>query len=87
MEIYYTSRYKRDFRKLPKLIQLRIVEREDWFMVDPFDARLKTHQLHGSLSALHAFSISSSYRIIFEFKESRKVALFLRVGQHDIYDI
>jgi mRNA-degrading endonuclease RelE of RelBE toxin-antitoxin system len=69
MEIYYTSRYKKDFRRLSKDIQSRIIEREDRFKVNPFDPRLRTHLLRGPLNLYHAFSINNTYRILFEFKE------------------
>ncbi|MDB5265439.1 MAG: plasmid stabilization protein [Parcubacteria group bacterium] len=86
MEILYTVRFKKDFHKLPKQIQLRALEREEWFLADPFDPRLKTHSLNGKLSKLYSFSITDSYRILFGFGEGRKVAEFFRIGRHDIYD-
>lgn len=86
MEINYSSRFEKDFRKLPSDIQKRALERESWFQENPFDTRLKTHPLKGPLDGLHSFSINGSYRIIFKFNDGKSSVWFLRVGTHDIYD-
>ncbi len=86
MEIFYSSKFEKEFRRLPKNIQKRALEREQWFRENPFDSRLHTHPLTGSLDGNHAFSINDSYRILFVFGDSRKTVTFLRAGNHDIYD-
>jgi mRNA-degrading endonuclease YafQ of YafQ-DinJ toxin-antitoxin module len=86
MEILYSSRFEKDFRTLPKIIQKQAIERERWFRADVYDARLKTHSLKGPLRGLHSFSIYTQYRILFEFSPNKKEVYFLRVGTHDVYN-
>ena len=86
MEILYTARFEKDFRKLSKHVKESALERELWFRADPFDSRLKTHRLHGKLVGLYAFSLSGSHRVLFEFGDSKGRVHFLRIGSHDIYD-
>ncbi len=69
MQILYSSRFRKDLRKLSKELQIRAIERESWFRKDPHDLRLKTHALKGKLAGLYSFSVSNSYRILFKFVE------------------
>lgn len=86
MEIFYSSRFERDFRGLAKDIQKRAIEREEWFRSDIYDSRLKTHPLKGPLAGVYSFSVSPTHRILFEFGESKAIVHFLRIGNHDIYN-
>ena len=84
MDIYYSSEFKRRFKKLPMEIKLKALEKENIFSKNPLDSKLKTHKLFGKLSGRWAFSIDRKNRIIFSFK-NKKVVHFLSVGSHDIY--
>ncbi len=85
MKIYYSSKFAREYRKLPTNIKLRAEKREKVFRKDPFDPRLKTHKLKGILKDYLAFSIDYQYRIIFEFRDEDTV-WFHSVGTHKIYE-
>ncbi len=84
MEIDYSSRFVRQFKKLPQNVQEEALKREKLFRKNPFDPRLKTHKLSGTLKDFWAFSISYSYRIGFTFVQGDLVR-FHAVGTHDIY--
>ena len=84
MEILYSPKFARQYKKLPKDIQEKAEKLEHVFRSDPFDARLKTHKLQGALKEFYAFSINHSYRIIFDLPEEG-VARFYAVGDHSIY--
>jgi addiction module RelE/StbE family toxin len=84
MKIFYYSKFKHQYKKLPANIRLLAVEREKLFRKDPFDIKLKTHKLHGDLSEYWAFSINFQYRIIFDFVDDN-VVRFYNIGKHDIY--
>lgn len=86
MEIIYSSKFAKDYRKLPNIIKANAEELEKVFRADPFHSKLKTHKLRGKLSGFFAFSIGYKYRIIFEFANERSVVYFHAVGGHDIYD-
>lgn len=84
MEIRYTSKFERAFRKLPREIQTIAVEREVIFRSNFSDPRLHTHKLKGELGKYWSFSIDYSYRVLFE-KDSDGNVIFLNIGDHDIY--
>jgi len=86
MEIIYSSKFAREYKKLPDNIKDIAEEQESFFRKDPFDPKLKTHKLKGKLSGFLSFSIGSKYRIIFEFAREKNKVYFHSVGNHDIYD-
>lgn len=85
MEIIYSSKFAREYKKLPKEIKDLAEEQEIIFRKDPFDSKLKTHKLKGSLAGFLSFSIGYKYRIIFEFSKDKKIIYFHAVGDHDVY--
>ena len=84
MVIFYYSKFRQQFKKLPPDIKLLAANREKIFRKNPFNPKLKTHKLHGELSEFWAFSIDYQYRIIFDFVDEDKIR-FYSVGKHDIY--
>lgn len=84
MRIYYSSKFSREYKKLPKEAKILAEKQEKIFRKDPFDPRLKTHHLTGKLKDFLAFSIDFKYRIIFEFAD-KDIVWFYDVGTHDIY--
>lgn len=84
MEIRYSPKFMRQYKKLPGEIKSRVKKREVIFCKDPFDPRLKTHKLHGSQNGFMAFSVDYSYRIIFKLYGGE--AVFYEIGTHDIYE-
>jgi addiction module RelE/StbE family toxin len=84
MEIIYTSKFFRAYKKLPKEIKQKAQDKETIFRKNPFDDKLKTHKLNGELEDFWSFSIDPKYRIIFEMGE-KDTYYFHTVGNHDIY--
>lgn len=85
MDIFYSSKFAREYKKLPKEIK-RIAEKaENVFRQNPFDRKLKTHKLTGRLRGFFSFSIGYQYRIIFDLAKNKTTAFFHSVGNHDIY--
>ena len=85
MEIIYTSKFAREYKKLPRDIKDIAEKQEIIFRKNPFDARLKTHKLKGRLSGFLSFCIGHKYRIIFELTNDKKTTYFHSTGDHDIY--
>lgn len=84
MRIYYSSKFEREYKKLPKEIKKIAEEKEATFRKLPFDSKLNTHKLHGRLKEYWVFSVNEKYRIIFEF--AKKDAIwFHSIGDHSIY--
>ena len=79
-----SSRFKRSFAELPFNIQNLAVKKEAIFVRNPFDSHLKTHKLKGKMKGLWSFSVTYSYRIVFEFIKKDQV-IFYDIGDHKIY--
>ncbi|MBI2057687.1 MAG: type II toxin-antitoxin system mRNA interferase toxin, RelE/StbE family [Candidatus Yanofskybacteria bacterium] len=84
MKIFYYSKFKQQFKKLPKEIKSLATKKEKIFRINPFDLHPKTHKLHGELNEFWAFSINHQYRIIFDFAD-KNIIRFYAVGKHNIY--
>jgi len=84
MKIIYSTKFAREYRKLPLKIKKLAEKREQIFRKDPFESSLKTHKLTGKLKEYYSFSIDYQYRIIFEFVEKDNI-WFHSVGTHEIY--
>lgn len=84
MRIYYSSKFEREYKKLPRVIKGLAEERERLFRINPLGPKLDTHKLHGRLKEYWAFSIDNKFRVIFEFVE-KDVVWFHSVGDHSIY--
>ncbi|MFA4998916.1 MAG: type II toxin-antitoxin system YafQ family toxin [Candidatus Paceibacterota bacterium] len=86
MKVFYSSKFAREYRRLPLKIKKIAETREQIFRRNPFDSRLKTHKLKGSLKDFFSFSIDQKYRIIFEFIDSNTI-WFHSAGEHSIYKL
>ncbi len=86
MRIYYSSKFSKEYKALPLAVKKKAEEKELLFRKNPFDARLKSHKLKGSLHEFWSFSIDIRHRIIFEFSNNNTI-WFHSVGDHSIYEI
>jgi addiction module RelE/StbE family toxin len=84
MQIFYTKKFEREYKKLSKEIKLKVESREVIFRKNQHALTLKTHKLSGELGDFWSFSVDFSYRIIFEFVDQGNV-FFHSIGSHDIY--
>lgn len=85
MVIYYTPNFAKAYKKLPRTIKESAEKKEALFRNNPFDPKLKTHQLTGKLDGLWAFRINYKYRIVCEFVNKNEV-WFHAVGTHAVYN-
>lgn len=85
-KIFYTSKFAREYKKLPNHIKVLAEKAELVFRKNPFDHLLKTHKLSGKLKGLWSFSVGYKYRIIFEVTDDEAVC-FHAIGTHDIYHL
>lgn len=83
MEILYTSRFLRAYKKVSSEVKDKLEKKEKIIKKDIFDKTLKTHKLHGDFEGLYALSIDYRNRIIFELEGTTVV--FYDIGDHDIY--
>ncbi len=85
MIILYSSKFAREFKKLPKEVKKEAFKKEAIFRKNPHAPELKTHKLKGKFSDFYSFSINHSYRIIFEFAPKDTV-YFHAAGNHSVYE-
>lgn len=84
MKIYYAPNFKRQYQKLPLLVQREAEKKEKIFRSNPFDKRLRTHKLKGPLREYWSCSIDYRYRVVFRFMEHNLI-FFYAVGDHSVY--
>ena len=84
MDIFYTSKFERAFKKLDISIKRLAINKEQLFRENYRNPRLKTHKLNWKLEWYYSFSVDYSYRILFEFMDDWNV-LFLNIWDHNIY--
>lgn len=84
MQIYYSSKFAKEYKKLPLKVKKTAEKKEKAFRKDPFTHELKTHKLKGKLKDFWSFSIDRQYRIIFEFANKTTI-WFHSIGTHEIY--
>lgn len=85
IEIVLTSSFRRAFKRRirgNKKLEQRLRDRVATFQTDPFDARLRTHQLSGELEGFWSFSVDYDCRVVFSFVEPHR-ALFVDIGTHE----
>ncbi|OHB19685.1 MAG: hypothetical protein A2666_04070 [Parcubacteria group bacterium RIFCSPHIGHO2_01_FULL_47_10b] len=88
MRIKYARKFEKQLQKLPNRIQQKCFARIRIFEDNPYDSRLRTHHLSGTLSGRQAFWIDFRYRVIFIIADEKgqHVAYFSAIGTHAIYD-
>ncbi|HEY4495657.1 MAG TPA: type II toxin-antitoxin system mRNA interferase toxin, RelE/StbE family [Candidatus Paceibacterota bacterium] len=84
IKIVYAPRFVRDLDKLERDLQEEALEKIKSFYNFRNHKQLKVHKLHGPLKNRYSFSINYDYRIVFIFLSKSK-AVFLSIGNHDIY--
>ena len=84
MIIRLTSKFRKAYKKMPKMVKIKAEEKEKFFKDNPFDTRLDTHKLHGKYKEYWAFTVVGQYRIMFLFVGGKFVD-FINIGPHDIY--
>lgn len=85
MEISFSSSFRRTFKKKIKgnaELEVRFWQKVEIFIIDPFDASLKSHKLSGKLKDLWSFSLGYDERVLFYFTDDGN-AVFTDIGSHD----
>lgn len=84
MEVIYTNKFLKLYKKIPVKIKLLAEKKESVFRNNPNDVRLKTHALSGELDGRYSFSVNYQYRIVFRYSDNENI-YFLAIGTHEIY--
>lgn len=81
MEIHYSSKFKKQYKKLPKKAREQYNIRLVIFVANQYDARLNIHKLSGVYDGLWSLNITGDIRAIFDKGGSPEI-IFVAVGSH-----
>jgi addiction module RelE/StbE family toxin len=84
MEISFSTRFKRAYKKLPEHIQENFDAKIRLFIESPSHPQLRVHMLRGKLHECLSFSLRDGYRVLFDITD-RHIVRLLDVGNHDSY--
>lgn len=73
----FTKRYK----KLPKDLQEKTLDRLRTFLENPYNPLLENHYLHGKYEGCRSININGDYRAIY-WESPKGHASFLAIGTH-----
>jgi len=81
MEFLYSRLYKRQFRKLPRELQIKVTQRLALFINDEMHPLLDNHPLRFDWGGYRSINITGDYRLIFK-KVSDLLVRLEAVGTH-----
>lgn len=83
--LVYSEKFKRQFSKLPRVLQEKTLQQLETFQKTPFHPGLRLHKLSGILDGLWSVSVNLKYRVIVKFHPNGDAQL-ISVGTHAIYE-
>jgi mRNA-degrading endonuclease YafQ of YafQ-DinJ toxin-antitoxin module len=86
MEVAFKPSFVRQLKKLPTLLKEEVIEKIELFKNEASHPVLKIHKLHGDLKEYFSFSVNYRYRIVFTWEIKNKSAIFVAVGDHEVYE-
>lgn len=81
MRLVFSTRFKKHYRKLPPVLQIKVDERLALFVKDTFSPLLNNHPLHGEHKNKRSINIGGDYRIVYREIEV-SVFLLIDIGTH-----
>lgn len=85
MNIKYSTKFKKQYKKAPVQIQKKIKERLSQFVQNPVNETLNNHALTGNYQGLRSINITGDWRAIYSIRvnlKSEKEYYFELVGTH-----
>jgi addiction module RelE/StbE family toxin len=81
MEIHYSSKFKKQYKKLPKKIREQFCHRLASFLEDYNDPQLNIHKLSGGYDGLWSMNVTGDIRAVFD-RQYRGAIIFEAIGSH-----
>ena len=81
MDVISSSKFKRQYKKLPVKIQIKFGSQVDIFRNNPRDRSLGIHPLQGDRNHLFSMNIAGDYRALFQWLNKETVQ-FREVDTH-----
>ena len=70
MQIRYSRRFKKQFKKIPKFAQDKFEEKLNLFLMEPNHPTLRNHKLSGKYHSHRSINITGDYRLIFSYTKT-----------------
>ncbi len=80
MSVFYSVRFKKQYKKLPRDLQHKIRDRVLLLARDPMNSLLNNHALKESYAGCRSINITGDYRVIFQ--PHPNLLYFIAVGTH-----
>lgn len=81
MEFYYSSTFKKQYKKLPVKVQEQFKARLVLFVVEQNNPQLHVHKLQGGQNGLWSVNVTGDIRAIFD-RSYDGVIVFETIGSH-----
>ena len=82
MEIKFTSRFAKQYKKAPFEIKASFDKRLDIFLQNKFNSLLNNHSLSGKYKGWRSVNITGDWRAIFREFENGEIIYFDIIGTH-----
>ena len=80
MEVTLHRLFLKKFKKVPKPIRSKFVERKNLFLQDRFNPVLNNHSVEKAFPGCRSINVTGDYRAI--LKEQDGEVIFIRIGTH-----
>ena len=81
MIIQYTSKFKKQYKKLPQKFQNQFDKRLRLFLVDPTNSTLRVHPLKGSFRGYWSMNVNGDFRALY-LRRGEEIIIFALIGTH-----
>ena len=81
-KIEYSKRFIKQFDQLRKNEKLRVIKTIELFRVDPFNKKLRNHQLLGEFDKYRSISAGGDIRLHYREKNDAITITFVAIGTH-----
>ena len=81
MTIRYLPKFKKQYKKLPAIVQVQFDERLRMFIADPTQPQLRVHPLKGSYAGYWSMNVNGDYRALY-LQDGDTIIIFALIGTH-----
>ncbi|MFA5714584.1 MAG: type II toxin-antitoxin system mRNA interferase toxin, RelE/StbE family [Candidatus Paceibacterota bacterium] len=82
MQIEYSKKFIKEFKKCPLNIKKSFVSKLKILINNKFDITLNNHSLSGKLKNYRSININADWRAVFQEINSGKIIYFVAIGTH-----
>ena len=81
MEIKYSKKFLKQFRKSPSKVQKAFLDKQDIFSEDKNHPILRNHRLSGKFKNLRSINVTGDWRALYE-EHDEEIVIFALIGTH-----